>query len=150
MLGICALAGDRAVAPLEELAGAYAKATGDVLAVVTAALAPVAALVALGRGTPALPADALRERVELWVKGKPAARAAAPAAAAAAGEAGVGEAAAAAAGGGSAAPAPAPAVPGLSPEELLAHYTRVSSLMKCLDNSKGSAVYWEVDAAPRF
>ena len=152
MHGICALALDRNVAPLEELTAAYAKATGDVVAVVTAALAPVAALLQLAKAAPPLPADELRERVELWVKGKPVAKAGA--------EAGAGAAAAAEGGGGgggggsaaaaAAAAAPAAAALGLSSEDLQAHYSRVSGMMKLVDNSKGSAVYFEVDTVQRY
>jgi hypothetical protein len=154
--GICALALDRNVAPLEELTAAYAKATGDVVAVVTAALAPVSALLQLAKAAPPLPADELRERVELWVKGKPVAKAAV-----AAGEAAGAAGAAAAEGGGggggggggsaaAAAAAPAAAAPGLSSEDLQAHYSRVSGMMKLVDNSKGSAVYFEVDTVQRY
>jgi hypothetical protein len=143
--GICALALDRNLAPLEELTAAYAKATGDVVAVVTAALAPVAALLQLARAAPPLPADELRERVELGVTGRPAAASAAVAAAAAAGAP-----AAEGGGGGGGGGGGAAATPGLSPEDLQAHYSRVSGMMKCVDNSKGTAVFFEVDTVQRY
>jgi len=89
--------------------------------------------------------DALKDKVELWVKGKPVVRGGAGAGA----EAAAASAAPAAGGSSAAAAAPSAAAPSLSPEDLNKYYTTVTGLLK-VQNSKGSNVYWEVDTVPRY
>ena len=112
------------------------------MAVVTLAFAPIVALI---KPTPPLPADELKERIALWVKGT--ANKAAPAASADAG-------AAAGGGGGGGGSAPASgdaAASGLSPEDLQTFYTKVNGLLKAgSETSKGAAIYFECDTVTRF
>ena len=107
---------------MEELTAQYAKVTSTAVPSLTASLLPVTSLLP-PKGSSDV--TGLKEKIEMWVKGKKEV------------VEGGGE-------GGA-------VTPGLSMEDLQTYQTTVSGLLKSgTECSTGSAVYCEVDTAPRY